>query len=165
MAATRFCRLLLAVSASVVLAGCGDDGGGGAQFDQYGGWTGVAGRATGSFRVEEIDGVWWFITPEGHGFFSLGVDHLLPEGDFSPPLGRSPYQDNILARYGSELGRACTRYSSAARPASSGSGNSTPLRPLPRTRTVPAPQSISSRRIATISPARRPSRPRNKTTA
>jgi agarase len=75
-------------------------------FDRYGGWVGVSTTATGAFRVEQIDGTWWFITPEGHGFFSIGVDHLRSEGDFSPPLGRSPYQDNILALYGSEEGWA-----------------------------------------------------------
>jgi hypothetical protein len=33
--------------------------------DPYGGWPGVRGRATGSFHAEQIDGVWWLITPEG----------------------------------------------------------------------------------------------------
>lgn len=71
-------------------------------LDPWGGWRGVATAATGRFRVEHIDGVWWLVTPDGHGFFSVGVDHLTPAGDFSPPLGTSPYRDNILARYGSD---------------------------------------------------------------
>jgi agarase len=71
-------------------------------FDAWGGWRGVATTATGRFRVERVDGVWWLVTPAGHGFFSVGVDHLRPEGDFSPPLGTAPYHDNIIARYGSE---------------------------------------------------------------
>lgn len=75
-------------------------------YDGWGGWRGVSAAATGRFRTERIDGVWWLITPDGHGFFSVGVDHLRPGGDFSPPLGTAPYHDNILARYGSEEGWA-----------------------------------------------------------
>jgi agarase len=75
-------------------------------YDAWGGWLGITTAATGRFRVEQINGVWWLVTPDGHGFFSIGIDHLRPEGDFSPPLGTSPYQDNILALYGSEAGWA-----------------------------------------------------------
>lgn len=77
-----------------------------ADLDPWGGWRGVSTSASGRFRTERIDGVWWLITPDGHGFFSAGVDHLRPEGDFSPPLGRAPYHDNILALYGSDDGWA-----------------------------------------------------------
>ena len=75
-------------------------------YDAWGGWRGISSTATGRFRTERIDGVWWLVTPDGHGFFSVGVDHLLPGGDFSPPLGTAPYHDNIIARYGSEQGWA-----------------------------------------------------------
>lgn len=75
-------------------------------FDAWGGWRGVSGTATGRFRTERQNGVWWLITPDGHGFFSVGVDHLRPGGDFSPALGTAPYYDNIIARYGSEAGWA-----------------------------------------------------------
>jgi hypothetical protein len=78
-------------------AGVADPG-----FDIWGGWRGIMTSASGRFRIERLDGVWWLITPAGHGFFSIGVDHLRPEGDFSPPLGTAPYHDNILARYGSD---------------------------------------------------------------
>ena len=71
-------------------------------YDTWGGWRGVTMTATGRFRVERQNGVWWLVTPDGHGFFSAGVDHLRPGGDFSPPLGTAPYHDNILAKYGSE---------------------------------------------------------------
>jgi hypothetical protein len=71
-------------------------------YDAWGGWQGVTTTATGRFRVERLNGVWWLVTPDGHGFFSIGVDHLRPEGDFSPPIGTAPYHDNIIARYGSE---------------------------------------------------------------
>ena len=43
--------------------------------DAYGGWAGGPQlEATGWFRTEEVDGKWWLVTPEGHLFFSLGVD-------------------------------------------------------------------------------------------
>lgn len=72
-----------------------------AERDPYGGWTGVSGRATGFFRTERIDGVWWLITPDGHGFFSKGVNHVSFAGDRAPALGDSPYQRAVEARYGS----------------------------------------------------------------
>ncbi|MBX3023974.1 hypothetical protein KF840_03595 [bacterium] len=87
----------LAVAATTAHAAAPDPG-----YDAWGGWQGITTAATGRFRTERIDGVWWLITPAGHGFFSVGVDHLRPGGDFSPPLGTAPYQDNIIARYGSE---------------------------------------------------------------
>lgn len=43
--------------------------------DAYGGWAqGPQRDATGWFRTEQVDGRWWFITPTGRLFFSLGVD-------------------------------------------------------------------------------------------
>jgi hypothetical protein len=43
-------------------------------FDKYGGFSNTTAKATGFFRVEEIDGHWWFIDPDGHFFFSTGAD-------------------------------------------------------------------------------------------
>lgn len=93
--------LTLCLAATVHAAVVPDPG-----YDAWGGWRGVSATATGRFRTERIDGVWWLITPDGHGFFSVGVDHLKPGGDFSPALGTAPYYDNIIARYGSETGWA-----------------------------------------------------------
>ncbi len=70
-------------------------------LDRYFGWRAIESRATGRFRVEEIDGVWWFITPEGHGLYSIGVTGFDEVGDVSPALGTAPYRDHVLARYGS----------------------------------------------------------------
>ncbi|GMV91342.1 MAG: hypothetical protein AMXMBFR82_11200 [Candidatus Hydrogenedentota bacterium] len=43
--------------------------------DAYGGWAeGPKREATGWFRTEQIDGKWWFVTPEGHLFLSMGMD-------------------------------------------------------------------------------------------
>lgn len=68
-------------------------------IDRWGGHTGIESAASGRFRVEEIDGVWQFVTPDGHGFFSAGVNSV-NQGAFSPPIGTNPYQNNILALYG-----------------------------------------------------------------
>lgn len=70
-------------------------------FDAFGGWTGVQTTATGRFRTEQIDGVWWLVTPDGHGLFSAGIVGVRVLGDYAPSIGTAPYQDNVLARYGS----------------------------------------------------------------
>lgn len=70
--------------------------------DPQHGWTGMQLAATGRFRVEQVNGVWWFVTPAGHPFFSAGVNHISSYGDFAPALGTYPYRDAILPRYGSE---------------------------------------------------------------
>ena len=57
-------------------------------LDSYGGITAVHARATGFFRVELIDGRWWFITPAGHGFLSTGVNHVDYRKDYSADFVR-----------------------------------------------------------------------------
>ena len=43
--------------------------------DKYGGWAGGPQlKATGFFRTEKVNGKWWLVDPEGHLFFSHGVD-------------------------------------------------------------------------------------------
>lgn len=43
--------------------------------DAYGGWAaGPQLKATGYFRTEKVDGKWWFVDPDGHLFFSQGID-------------------------------------------------------------------------------------------
>ena len=43
--------------------------------DKYGGWlAGPKLKESGWFRVEKVNGKWWFVTPEGHLFFSLGMN-------------------------------------------------------------------------------------------
>src|SRR5271166_5340426 len=49
--------------------------------DRFGGLTeGHAFSATGFFRTERWDGRWWLVTPEGHGFYSIGIDAVAPSG-------------------------------------------------------------------------------------
>lgn len=44
-------------------------------WDRFGGWAkGPTLKATGSFRTEKYGGKWWLVTPEGHLFFSVGLD-------------------------------------------------------------------------------------------
>ncbi len=40
----------------------------------YGGFLGTSAKATGYFRVEKVDGRWWFVCPDGHLFYSSGVN-------------------------------------------------------------------------------------------
>jgi len=43
--------------------------------DAYGGWTkGPNLKATGRFRTEKVKGKWWLVDPDGHLFFSMGID-------------------------------------------------------------------------------------------
>jgi len=50
------------------------------RLDRYGGLLDGPGfRATGFFRTERRDDRWWLVTPEGHGFFSLGIDVVSPD--------------------------------------------------------------------------------------
>lgn len=41
-------------------------------YDEYGGYKNTTAKATGFFRVEKIDGKWWFVDPIGHLFISTG---------------------------------------------------------------------------------------------
>jgi len=54
--------------------------------DAYGGATTIKAEATGYFCLKQINGRWFFITPEGHGFIPLGVNHLISY--FSGEQGR-----------------------------------------------------------------------------
>ena len=50
-------------------------------FDRYGGRTDLpAFKASGWFRTEQRDGRWHLVTPEGHAFFSLGVNVVDDDG-------------------------------------------------------------------------------------
>ena len=92
----------------------------------YGGFASTSAKATGFFRVEQIDGRWWFVCPDGHVFYSAGVngvgvgsttrvegredlfealppaDLLPPSGDRRGPLGGSFHTWNLLRRHGDD---------------------------------------------------------------
>ncbi len=45
-----------------------------AYFDRWGGWlAGPTLQATGRFRVDQVDGRWWLVDPDGRLFFSHGI--------------------------------------------------------------------------------------------
>ena len=88
-------------------------GGGLPGRDAYGGLAGTQAKATGFFRVEKINGRWWFIDPEGHFFFSTGVNGIGPgsgtrtngrEDYFTIPPPRLPLPPGVTARPGVEQG-------------------------------------------------------------
>jgi len=101
-----------------------ESGGG---FTKYGGFSisSIKSRGTGFFRIEKIDGRWWFIDPDGTLFLSTGCDVMtpymetrtdgrdslfksLPPADLQPPRRRGPgggasfLSWNLLRRYGSD---------------------------------------------------------------
>lgn len=61
----------------------------GSRFSRYGGSLQYKTNGTGYFRVESIDGKWWFVDPEGHFFLSLGANGIGPNtsANFAPPKG------------------------------------------------------------------------------
>jgi len=86
--------LLLAPLAAVAMAQDQATG-----LDEFGGTTTLsAGKATGAFRVAEVNGRQLFVTPAGHGFFSLGVTHVRHY------LDSEARKQLVTAKYGSEEG-------------------------------------------------------------
>ena len=90
----------------------------------YGGFLGTSAKATGYFRVEKVDGRWWFVCPDGHLFYSSGVNgvgtsagtrvegredlfaalppaNLVPAGRFGRTVG-SFYTWNLQRRFGDD---------------------------------------------------------------
>jgi hypothetical protein len=47
-------------------------------YCRYGGFLGTKSRSTGFFRLEKVDGNWWFVDPDGHLFLSVGSDVITP---------------------------------------------------------------------------------------
>jgi hypothetical protein len=55
---------------------------------KYGGYLDTKAKTTGYFRVEKIEGKWWFIDPEGHYFISTGSTGIGAGGSFARIEGR-----------------------------------------------------------------------------
>ena len=67
------------------------------EWDQYGGWAaGPKLRATGFFRVQKHKDKWWLIDPEGHLFWSHGID-CVGSGNATPITDRENYYKNLPA--------------------------------------------------------------------
>jgi hypothetical protein len=93
-------------------------------YCRYGGYRASHAKATGFFRVEQIEGKWWFVDPDGHLFLSVGSDVIqpsmgtsvknranifaaLPPPEFSRAIARGEGRDlvsfytwNLARRYG-----------------------------------------------------------------
>ena len=58
-------------------------------------------RASGYFRVEQIEGVWWFVDPDGGLFLSKGVNTVNFDHDGIQNTNRYPYREACQQKYGS----------------------------------------------------------------
>jgi hypothetical protein len=58
------------------------------KVSKYGGFTDRKVKATGFFRVEKIEGRWWFVDPEGCLFYSTGSTGIGPRSEFARVKGR-----------------------------------------------------------------------------
>ena len=57
------------------------------EVDRFGGWAGGPKlKATGFFRTEKVGGKWWLVDPDGHLFFSHGVD-VVNDGEVITAVG------------------------------------------------------------------------------
>lgn len=96
--------------------------------DRFGGFAKTQAKATGFFRVEQIEGKWWFVDPDGHLFFSNGANGIgtasatritgreaiftaLPPAGLAPPqfgpttpdvVSASFYTWNLVRRHGGQ---------------------------------------------------------------
>ncbi|MEM0964969.1 MAG: beta-agarase [Verrucomicrobiota bacterium] len=72
-------------------------------WSRFGGWKdGPKLEATGFFRVEKVDGKWWFVDPEGYLFWSNGPTCMSPDFGYTGVEGREHYFEG-LPEDGSEL--------------------------------------------------------------
>ena len=61
-------------------------------WNQWGGWQkGPRLKATGAFRLEKVDGQWWFVDPDGRLFWSQGIDCVGSGTGTTPITGREHY--------------------------------------------------------------------------
>ncbi len=68
-------------------------------LDSYYGSLAYQAAATGFFRVEEIGGQWWLITPDGHPFFSNGINVVNWSGTCTHD-GVCHYRETCTEKYG-----------------------------------------------------------------
>ena len=89
-------------------------------YSRYGGYRQRQVEGTGFFRVEKIDGRWWFVDPDGYLFLSVGVDCVdiscggtirdydmrpemfaeIPPYDLPEKMGFTDRQGNSVASFG-----------------------------------------------------------------
>jgi len=65
---------------------------------RFGGWlNGPKLEASGSFRVEKIDGKWWMVDPDGYLYWSHGVVRVTPSTAMTPLDDREFYFEGLPA--------------------------------------------------------------------
>ena len=69
---------------------------------EYGGWTGIKGKATGFFHVQRIGTRWWCIDPSGAVFYAIGTDHVNYNVHWCEALGYAPYAQNVRKKYNND---------------------------------------------------------------
>ncbi|MBO7685351.1 MAG: hypothetical protein J6V72_03145, partial [Kiritimatiellae bacterium] len=68
--------------------------------DRFGGWAkGPQLKATGRFRTEKVNGKWWLVDPDGHLFFSQGVNCAWEQAA-TGVTGRESYFEKLPPREG-----------------------------------------------------------------
>jgi hypothetical protein len=60
-------------------------------YCKFGGYLNTKAKATGFFRVEQVDGKWWFVDPDGHLFFSTSSTGMGRGGGDARIQGREDY--------------------------------------------------------------------------
>jgi agarase len=68
---------------------------------RWGGRIDGGAAASGFFRVEQLDGVWWLIDPQGGRFISKGVCNVTFDPDHVRDTDRAPYAAACQRKYGS----------------------------------------------------------------
>jgi hypothetical protein len=58
----------------------------------------LASESLGWFHTERIGNRWHLVDPQGRPFFSLGVNHVVPQG-YADPTGRKRYEEAVLEKY------------------------------------------------------------------
>ncbi|MDX2093017.1 MAG: hypothetical protein SFX73_34560 [Kofleriaceae bacterium] len=86
-------------SAALALLGCASPES--LTLDRFGGLADVQLGPGPQFRLEAWNGRTWLVTPDGSPFFSAGVNAVRVSSDIVVDTGVSPYEQNVLARWGS----------------------------------------------------------------
>jgi hypothetical protein len=74
--------------------------------DQYGGWAGGPKlESTGYFRAEKYNGKWWMVDPEGHLFWSAGMNCVVSEREQITGVQYRERYFKALPEKDSDLGR------------------------------------------------------------
>ena len=85
---------------SLCLGACAKENSVELEFDSYGGIKNIAFESTGFFRVERQGQRDWLVTPDGHAFFSVGLNSVGSKSSYAPNEGRYLYWETVQEKYG-----------------------------------------------------------------